>query len=252
MGNPYERVRETASLQDGLNEEHWYNALNALAEEAEGVIISRNIADVMQLSVGDMTEYTRYCPIVGLEETSIGTQRVKVCAIVDAFPGYERFLYVEGEDGSVSRQENYLIIANYASVAGSFGLTPYSVWMKKTPGVSDMDIENYLEEAGVKITRWQSVTEQVQKSRNSAMIQVTNGMFTISFLISLLTCSVGFLIYWIMSMKSRELLFGVYRAMGMPMRQMNKMLINEQILVPCCRFWREVPQGCWEPSYLPD
>ncbi len=220
---------ETASLQDGLNEEHWYYALNALAGEAEGVIISRNVADAMQLSVGDMAECTRYSPIVGHEEESIGTQRVKVCAIVDAFPGYERFRYVEEEDGTVSRREHYLVVANYASVAGSFGLTPYSVWMKKAPGVDDADIESCLKEAGTKITKWSSVDRQVQKSRNSAMIQVTNGMFTMSFLISLLICSVGFLIYWIMSMKSRELLFGVYRAMGMPMRQINKMLINEQI-----------------------
>lgn len=220
---------ETASLQDGLNEEHWYYALNALAENADGVIISRNVADILQLSVGDMTQYTRYSPIVGRESDVIGVQRAKVCAIVDAFPGYERFRYVEEQDGSISLKEHYLIIANYATVADSFGLTPYSVWMNKADGVSDADIENYLNEAGAKVTEWTSVTEQVTKSRNSALIQVTNGMFTMSFLISLLICSVGFLIYWIMSMKSRELLFGVYRAMGMPMRQINKMLLNEQI-----------------------
>lgn len=61
------------------------------------------------------------------------------------------------------------------------------------------------------------------------MIQITNGMFTMSFLISLLICSAGFLIYWIMSMKNRELLFGIYRAMGMPMRDIQGMLFNEQI-----------------------
>lgn len=31
-----------------------------------------------------------------------------------------------------------------------------------------------------------------------------------------------------MSIKNRELLFGIYRAMGMPMRDINKMLLNEQ------------------------
>ena len=219
---------ETAFLQDGLNDEHWYHALNALAGNADGVIISRNVADILELSVGDMTQYTRYSPIEGKEEEKIGSQRVKVCAIVDAFPGYERFRYVEEKDGSLSLQENYLIVANYVAVADGFGLTPYSVWMKKAPGASDAEIEEYLTQTGVQVTEWTSVAEQVTKSRNSAMIQVTNGMFTLSFLISLLICAVGFLIYWIMSMKSRELLFGVYRAMGMPMRQVNKMLLNEQ------------------------
>lgn len=220
---------ETASLQDGLNEEHWYYALNALAENADGVIISRNAAELLQLSVGDTMQYTRYSPIEGQKDQKIGSQKVKVCAIVDAFPGYERFRYVEEEDGRISLQEHYLIVANYAAVADSFGLTPYSVWMNKASGVSDADIAARLEEVGTRVTEWMSVTEQITKSRNSAMIQVTNGMFTMSFLISLLICSAGFLIYWIMSMKNRELLFGVYRAMGMPMRQINKMLLNEQI-----------------------
>lgn len=220
---------ETAALQDGLNDEHWYHALNALAQNPDGVIISRNVADFLQLSVGDSTLYTRYSPIQGQEDKIIGTHRVTVCAIVDAFPGYERYIYEENEDGSMSLMENCLIVANYASVADNFGLTPYNVWMKTAPGVSTADVADSLKEAGVRITEWMSVTDEVTKSRNSALIQVTNGMFTLSFLISLLVCSVGFLIYWIMSMKSRELLFGVYRAMGMSMRQINKMLLNEQI-----------------------
>ncbi len=220
---------ETARLQDGLNEEHWYYALNALAKNADGIIISRNVAELLQLSVGDMTQYARYSPLENEKDQQIGSQKTKVCAIVDAFPGYERFQYVEEEDGTLSLSEQYLIVANYATVADRFGLTPYSVWMSRAPGVSDAAIADYLDKAGTRVTEWTSVTEQVAKSRNSAMIQVTNGMFTMSFLISILICSVGFLIYWIMSIKNRELLFGVYRAMGMPLRQINRMLLNEQI-----------------------
>ena len=41
--------------------------------------------------------------------------------------------------------------------------------------------------------------------------------------------TIGFLIYWITSIKQRELLFGIYRAMGMSMHEINKMLINEQM-----------------------
>ncbi len=220
---------ETASLQDGLNETHWYHALNALAKKADGVIISRNLADAQGLSVGDLTQYTRYSPIEGRESEKIGTAEVRVCAIVDAFPGYERFLYVKNKDGEVSRQENYLVVANYAAVVDEFGLTPYHVWMKKAEGVADADIEEYLEGKVLERKEWVSVDKQITKSRNSALIQVTNGMFTLSFLISILICSVGFLIYWILSMKNRELLFGVYRAMGMSMHQVNKMLLNEQL-----------------------
>ena len=44
-------------------------------------------------------------------------------------------------------------------------------------------------------------------------------------------CSVGFLIYWISSIRARTLQFGIFRAMGMSMREIITMLINEQIFV---------------------
>lgn len=47
----------------------------------------------------------------------------------------------------------------------------------------------------------------------------------------LVLCSVGFLIYWVMSIRGRELLFGIFRAMGMTMREILQMLINEQIFI---------------------
>ena len=53
--------------------------------------------------------------------------------------------------------------------------------------------------------------------------------FTLSFIISLIICSVGFLIYWIMSIRSREMIFGVLRACGMHKGELFHMLMNEQI-----------------------
>lgn len=61
------------------------------------------------------------------------------------------------------------------------------------------------------------------------MIQITNGMLTLSFLVVTILCLIGFLIYWITSIRQRELLFGIYRAMGMSMREIIRMLINEQV-----------------------
>ena len=42
-------------------------------------------------------------------------------------------------------------------------------------------------------------------------------------------CLYFILIYWILSIRQRELLFGVFRAMGMSKREIIQMLINEQI-----------------------
>ena len=47
----------------------------------------------------------------------------------------------------------------------------------------------------------------------SPMVQITNGMYTLGFLISLILCFVGFFIYWLRSIRQRQELFGIYRAM---------------------------------------
>jgi len=63
------------------------------------------------------------------------------------------------------------------------------------------------------------------------VLQGTNGILTVGFMVVLLLCSVGFLIYWILSIQSRSLLFGIFRAMGMSMREVFTMLINEQVFI---------------------
>jgi putative ABC transport system permease protein len=56
-------------------------------------------------------------------------------------------------------------------------------------------------------------------------------VLTVNFLITLLVCFSGFLIYWILSIRSRVLQFGIFRAMGMSMRGVIRLLINEQIFI---------------------
>jgi putative ABC transport system permease protein len=50
-----------------------------------------------------------------------------------------------------------------------------------------------------------------------------------SFIVMLILCAVGYLIYWILSIRSRELLMGVLRAIGMHKSELFHILINEQI-----------------------
>ena len=71
--------------------------------------------------------------------------------------------------------------------------------------------------------------KDISDMKQQPLIQITNGMFTLSFIIALVLCALGFLIYWISSIKQRELLFGVYRAMGLPVKELNAMLTNEHI-----------------------
>lgn len=216
---------ETAKLQsdqnDDINDAHWFNYLNELAKEPDGVIISSNLAKALGLKVGDRLNYSRYVPEAVDDDQIYASENAKVCAIVKGFPGYERYTYETDVEGNVTEQEKYLIVANYATVVEKFGMTPYSVWMNLSKGKTVDDIYKNLT----------SAQQLIDENKNSATVQITNGMFTLSFILSLIVCSVGFLLYWVMTLKQRELQFGIYRAMGMRMREVKAMLLNEQIFL---------------------
>ena len=216
---------ETAKLQsdqnDDINDAHWFNYLNELAKEPDGVIISSNLAKALGLKVGDGLNYSRYVPEAVDDDQIYASENAKVCAIVKGFPGYERYTYETDVEGNVTEQEKYLIVANYATVVEKFGMTPYSVWMNLSKGKTVDDIYKNLT----------SAQQLIDENKNSATVQITNGMFTLSFILSLIVCSVGFLLYWVMTLKQRELQFGIYRAMGMRMREVKAMLLNEQIFL---------------------
>lgn len=216
----------TAIFKDELNgDTHWYNYLNAMAAKQNGVVISSNLAKELGLSVGDSFRSTRMGAIPQKAETVRGTMVCQVCAIVEDWPGYDRYYYDENGD----LQENYLLVANYATVAKSFKISPYEIWMDLAEGHSYEEVETFLSERNVDVESITIIDEEVAKMKSSPMIQITNGMFTLSFIIALVLCAIGFLIYWVSSIRQRELLFGVYRAMGMSVKNVNAMLINEHI-----------------------
>ena len=216
---------KTAFLKDDLNgEKHWYHYLNAISQEPQGIIISTNLAEELDIKVGDSVDVTRFGTTELMKNEERGTMKSVVCAIVDNWPGYEKYYY--NKDGM---KENYLVVMNYAMAYACFEVSPYEVWMKLADGVSAKEVEEALDAMELSYPVITGVEKQVQEMKESTLIQITNGMFTLSFVIALVLCAVGFMIYWIASIRQRELLFGVYRAMGMPVRDINKMLINEHI-----------------------
>ena len=229
MGINTKEFGETAELMSGLNDEHWYNYLNSLSQVSNGVIISSNLAEECELSIGDTITYERYNPISSKSDEVIASVSGTICAIVDAWPGFDQYTYVENESGETVEKETYLVVANYAYVVSAFTLTPYQVWMKLKDGYDYQDVLNVLEEENITVDSYESVDKNVNEMLESPLILVTNGLFSLSFLVAIILCLAGFLIYWITSIRQRELLFGIYRAMGMSMKEINKMLINEQI-----------------------
>lgn len=220
---------ETARLQDGLNDKHWYHYLNTLAKNASGVLISKNMAEEFGIKVGDSIQYSRFVPVTYKKDEEIATCNGIVCGIFDAWPGYEQYSYGYNDKGEWEEQQKYMIVVNYAYEVSIFGMMPYEIWMDLDDKASVNDVRSYLKEQDMVMDFVTGVDENINQILDSAMIQITNGLFTLSFIVSIILCTIGFLIYWITSIKQRELLFGIYRAMGMSMNEVNKMLVNEQI-----------------------
>lgn len=230
MGIHTREFGETAELMEGLNDVHWFYALNALAGEPDGVIISRNVAEQCNVSVGDTISYFRCRDTSYSREASTETMEATVAAVVDSFPGYERYEYERDENGEMVEQENYLLVGNYATIVSRYGIMPYEIWMRLAEGGTPEAVRDFLTERNIELTRWSVLPEEQNARSSEALFQITNGMFTMDFLITLMICSAGFLIYWTMEIRGRELMFGVCRAMGMHMEEVRMMLVLEQLL----------------------
>lgn len=222
MGINTKDFGETAYLKEELyGDNRWFNQLNAMGQKGNGAVISRNLAEALGIEEGNVVSF------YGLDGGEVDTEQIMrcyVCAVVDAWPGYDQYYYEDGE-----QKERYLIVANYASMAKNFETTPYEIWCKLSKDVTADALYSKLQEKDIVIESYHSVQDDIYDMKNSPDIQITNGMFTLSFIIALVLCGVGFLIYWISSIRQRELLFGVYRAMGMSVTDVNHMLVNEHI-----------------------
>lgn len=210
---------ETVSrFQGDLLPVHINRYLNSMAKRSEAVLLSSNYHTKFGMRLGDTITYTND---EGKEAEGI------VYGFVDYFPGYSEETHSLNEEDTLVTTENYLVVANLAQVQQNFGLRPYQVWLK-TDGSSQF-IYQYAKENKITYSTFEDVAAKLVDVKNDALFQGTNGILTMSFIVILILCCTGFLIYWILSIRQRELLFGVFRAMGMTKREVIQMLINEQI-----------------------
>lgn len=213
------RFGETVSdFQTDLLPTHLNNYLNAMAAHSDAVILSSNFYYKQGVKLGDKITYTN-----ADKKDMTGT----VYGFVDYFPSYVEQTHELTEEEKLVTTENYLIVANLATVQQSYGVKPYEVWIQ-TDGSSQF-IYDYAKKNGIEYTVFEDVASKLVDVKNDALFQGTNGILTMSFIIILILCCTGFLIYWILSIRQRELLFGVFRAMGMTKKEIIQMLINEQI-----------------------
>lgn len=220
MGIIPKEFASVTTLDDDLLHYDYYDYLNVLASKNNAIIVSENFLKEKDLRLGDTIT------VFGINGDAV---RGYIYGFVEYWPGYLPVTYETAADGSLTKQSEYLIIANLNWLQDSLGIEPYQVWFSLKEGEGPDGIYNFVNEENLPILSYVDRNLDKENIRRDTLFQGTNGILTMSFIIILLLCGVGYLIYWIMSIRSRELLFGVLRAMGMRRGEIYSMLCQEQI-----------------------
>lgn len=202
---------KTAWFRDDLLPVHWQNYCNALNRYSEGVIISSTLAERFGLNIGDEIEVS----VKG--QTNLP---VTILAIVDYWPGI-----------NPKSSPEYFFIMNYGYFSSNSDVFPYSVWLKLADNGKSEDLYAEIKEKRIPIETFKDSAQMLISEKNDPTLQGLNGGLTLGFIITMIMAVIGFLIYWILSIKKRTLQFGILRAMGMSLKEIITMLAYEQILV---------------------
>ena len=208
-----------ARMPEGLLPYDYYDYLNVLASSANAVLVSENFMTRLDYKLGDT---------FSIPDREGGTIRLKIKGFFNYWPSYSPQRYSLNNDGSLQVEENYLIVANLAMLEQEQGKVPYEVWFRAQENTDGL--YSWLEEhPEVRLTRLVDLGEVREETRSDTLFQGTNGILTMSFIVVLLLCGVGYLLYFILSIRSRELMFGVLRAMGMRKAEISLVLALEQV-----------------------
>ncbi|NMA96333.1 MAG: ABC transporter permease, partial [Clostridiales bacterium] len=200
---------------DLLKPYHINQYLNLLSESPKAFLVSSSFKEKFEVEEGD--------PItIGWKDQ--GNLDGYIYGFVDYFPYFNPNALQEGRDDPL------LVVANLSYIHAKTALEPYEIWVKKAPNVTSQEIYDDILEKHLDIASIEDTSQEIIKKKNDPMLQGMNGGLTLGFIISMLISFMGFLIFWILSIHSRELQFGIFRAMGLPGWQLISMLFWEQVL----------------------
>ena len=201
-------------------QKHYYEYLNDLAAVEDGVLLSSNFNTKLGYNVGDTIAFTN-----SKKKTASG----KIVGFIDYFPCFSPVENGLNPDGTAFSKENYLIVAHFDYLNKKCGTYPYEVWIKLKPGASQNELIKWLDDNNVILKKYMNAGDRMNATLEDPLLQGTNGVLTMGFVVTIILCAVGYLIYWVMSIRERELIFGVLRATGFHKGEIFHMLMNEQI-----------------------
>ncbi len=220
LGIHTKKFGQITSVDKKLNGTNYYELLNKLAVVENGVLLSENFKNVYGLKEGDNINFSNY-----LGRSVNG----KVVGFFSYFPGYAPTVTSLNPDGTATTEDKYLLVTHYDITKKKFGLLPYEVWGKLSEGTTEADVISWVNDNKVKLKKYVNRPADIEATMKDPLLSGTNGVLTLGFVVTILLCGVGYLIYWVMSIRERELVFGVLRACGFHKGEVIHMLLNEQI-----------------------
>ncbi len=220
MGIHTKQFGSITNVDSNLLGRHYYHYLNDLAVVTDGVLLSDNFRTKLGYKKGDSITYFN----------SAGKQvSGKIVDFFTYWPGYSPVSVSLNTDNTVETVDNYRIVAHYDYLHSKLGTVPYEIWIDLKDGVTPTDLYNWFEAKNVKLSKYVNRDIDKEAAVEDPLLQGTNGVLTMGFVVTIVLCAVGYLIYWVMSIRERELMFGVLRACGLHKSEIIQMLINEQI-----------------------
>lgn len=216
MGIIPDQFAKIAWFRYDLLPNHLNEYLNLMTDAPMAFLASSNLKDKYKLVEGD-TIYLSW----GEENYLEGV----IYAFIDYWPTYNPNPVGEGMDAPS------FVVANLSYMQNKLGVQPYEVWIKKKADAADKQINDDIVKKDLDIAKIDYKDQQLVRMKNDALMQGMNGMLTLGFIAAMMISMLGFLIYWIISIKNRVLQFGILRAMGMSLTKVIGMLACEQILV---------------------
>lgn len=220
MGIHTKEFGTITSLPDGLNEKSYYTYLNELALVSDGVLVSSNFRTKYGYEIGDAIYF----------RASGGKQASgRIVDFVDYWPGFATEKRILDADKTAHAQEGYLIVTHYELLRKAWAGLPYEVWIDAKDDYDVSDVYDFIEENHIQVKRYVNRQQDIRSVLEDPLLQGTNGVLTLGFVVTIMLCVIGYLIYWIMSVKERELIFGVLRASGFHKGELTAMLFSEQL-----------------------
>ncbi|MGE7274370.1 FtsX-like permease family protein [Brevibacillus panacihumi] len=217
MGIDPKEFAQTIWWKQGLLPHHINDYLNVLGKKPNAVLISRTLANKMNVKEGDtvMVGWKRIRPV-----------EMIVYAIVDYWPGWSPV--GPRSSSSSAMEEKYLMVANLPFIHTKLHLEPYQVWLNMQPGATSEALYNGLVQNDAKPIFISNARQQLIEIKNSAFYLGVNGSLTLGFLLSMLITFIGYVMYWVLTLGARKLQYGVFRAMGMSFGSLLRIIAWEQ------------------------